>query len=241
MVGNWSAVAFGLGMNGIEDSVKAAGNYYDSRFRFGQTLATYKAFFLQDGAWIEAARVIGKAIHRNEKTIFRIIEGYERASKLPAAALQQLEAEGIDPAAKKYEGVVAGILAMPSSVVETDPKTAVSKAVKAVKEEKKAGTAKAPKADIMTTTPQVPASDAAAIFRPERETLRSSIRKAIASALTNVQNERKIDELKNALEEAMFGWGMKDVRMIVLTPRPPAQPANPQTKVSTSVLQSQAA
>jgi hypothetical protein len=39
--------------------VKAARQYHESRYRFGETLSTYKVFFIREGAWIEAAKASG--------------------------------------------------------------------------------------------------------------------------------------------------------------------------------------
>jgi hypothetical protein len=231
----------GAAIDARQELVKAAGQYHRSRYRFGETLSIYRAYFLEQGGWVEAAKVIGKAIDRDEKTIFRIIKDYARASKLPATALRQLEAEGIDPAAKKNESVVANILAMPASAVEADPKTAVITAVQAAKAEKKAAPTKSAGADSATTTPSVPVIDAAAMLKPKAETLCASIRRAIEMGLAGKPADRKFDELKRAFEEEMYEWGMRDVRMIVLTPRPPVQPAGPEAISSICLSQSEAA
>ena len=125
-IGNEDGSAIGA----REELVAALCHYHSSRFSFGEALAAYKGFFAKDGGgWVAAAKVIGKAIQRNEKTIYRIVADYERASQLPDVAIVELEARGIDPAAKKNELIVDAISAMPRSEVESAPEKAVTTGV----------------------------------------------------------------------------------------------------------------
>ena len=111
----------GTAISARETLVAALGHYHSSRFKFGEALAAYKVFF-KDGGWVAAAKVIGKAIQRNEKTIYRIVADYERVSaSLPEVAIAELEAQGIDPAAKKNQPIIEAISAMPRTEVESAP------------------------------------------------------------------------------------------------------------------------
>src|SRR5579862_3400304 len=134
----------GTAVDARENVVDALTHYHNSRFAFGKALAAYKAFFA-DGGWVAAAKVIGKAIHRDEKTIYRIVEDYERASKVPEEARKELEAQGIDPAAKKNEAAISNLVMMDLPAIKADPKKAVVVAVEKMnmaKTEKKAKAAK---------------------------------------------------------------------------------------------------
>ncbi len=82
------------------------GSFRSSRWRLGSLLRSYKAFYVHQQGWVAAAKVIGEAIDRSERSIFRIIEDYERAAELPPSLLEELEKQGIDPAARKNAGIV---------------------------------------------------------------------------------------------------------------------------------------
>ena len=66
---------------------------------------------------MEAAKLIGAAMDRDVKTVFRMIEAYETASQLPAITLEAMREQNIDPAAAKNIAVVETLLKMP------EPKT----------------------------------------------------------------------------------------------------------------------
>jgi hypothetical protein len=199
------------------DLVDALGQFNTSRYRFGKALAAYKVFFTEERTWMRVADLIGRAIDRDERTIRRIIEDYEFASKVPAEAIQELEALGIDPAAKKNAPVLTNILEMPAGVVKSEPKEAVTQAVKTAKAERKAMAAKKPSQSV----PSPAISEPESLSREER--LRRDLRQKVRAGLTNVPNDRKPAELQAAVEEEMYEvWGMRDAIDITLTPRPSA-------------------
>jgi hypothetical protein len=101
--------------------VDALEHFRASRFRLGEKLAAYRQFFVAEQSWMEAAQLIANAMGRNERTIRRMVEGFQRASKIPSAAIMSMERHGIDPAARKNAATVARLLSMPSEMVESNP------------------------------------------------------------------------------------------------------------------------
>jgi len=97
--------------------IGALRTYTHSRYQLGRALRVYREYFKAERAWMEAAKVIAAAIDRDEKTVFRIIEDYERAAQLPAITLEAMREQNIDPAAAKHAGVVENLLRLP------EPKT----------------------------------------------------------------------------------------------------------------------
>ena len=200
-----------------QDLIDALGQFNSSRYRFGKALAAYKVFFAEERAWMQAAEIIAQAIGCDERTVRRIVDDYVRASQAPEEAIEELEAQGLDPAAKKNAPVLASIVEMPTGQVKAKPKEAVAQAVKMVK---------AAKAAKKTMTAEAPTqSDAAQVehvselSREEKQLL--AVRSKIRTALANTPNNRKLDEILRALEEEMYEvWGLRDAVAITLTPRP---------------------
>lgn len=84
-----------------------------SRYHLGRALRTYKVQFKAEHRWMAAAKVIADAIDCDEKTVFRIIEDFERAEGLPAITIQAMLDQKIDPAARKYANVVEQLRNLP--------------------------------------------------------------------------------------------------------------------------------
>lgn len=208
--------------------VDALPRYRTSRFEFGKLLATYKAYYLEEGGWCEAAKVIAGALGCDERTIRRIIEDYERASQVPVEVLRELAARGVEPAAKKNAGMINNLVTMPSATVETDPERAVQTVVEAAagaKAEEKAQAAEKRAAAKMAKAAKKPSLLASVTGNTEivplttEERLRRETRMKIRTALTNVPDDRKLAELIAALEEEMFEvWGETVPKTITLTP-----------------------
>lgn len=57
-------------------------DYAYTQYQFGRLLNAYKAFYKPQGRWLAAAKLIGAAIRRDERTIFRFVEDFERADQL---------------------------------------------------------------------------------------------------------------------------------------------------------------
>ena len=100
-----------------EGVIGALRTYTHSRYDLGRALRVYRKYFKAERAWMEAAKLIGAAMDRDVKTVFRMIEAYETASQLPAITLEAMREQNIDPAAAKNIAVVETLLKMP------EPKT----------------------------------------------------------------------------------------------------------------------
>ncbi len=93
--------------------VNLVSKYCDSRFQLGRVLRNYRIHFKAERGWVIAAQAIAEAIKRDERTVYRIIEDYERASQLPQIVLEAMEAQKIDPAAPKNAGMIQKLALMP--------------------------------------------------------------------------------------------------------------------------------
>jgi len=93
--------------------VSRVSQYRESRYQLGRVLHNYKIHFKAEGGWVVAAQAIAEAINRDERTVYRIIDNYECASKLPPVVLQAMEDQKIDPAAAKNAGLVQRLAQMP--------------------------------------------------------------------------------------------------------------------------------
>lgn len=208
----------GTAVDAREEVLEAVRQYHSSRYRFGEALAAYKAYYIDGQHWMEAAKIIGRAINRDERTIRRILEDYERASQVPATVIEELEAKGIDPAARMNQPLLATILTMPSSTVESKPEQSVVDAVKTVKAMK--ATKRAAKKLVQTVVASGE-NECAPLTRQER--LRRDTRLKIRTALTDVPINQKLAEFIAALEEEMYeAWGEREPTTITMTPRPSA-------------------
>ncbi len=103
--------------------------YTGSRFALGHMLLQYKQYFRAERGWVVAARAIGAAIGRNERTVYRIIGDYEIASQLPPVTINALQEMNIDPAAAKNLKVVKKLLEMPKPKSAKDAEDAVNVAI----------------------------------------------------------------------------------------------------------------
>jgi hypothetical protein len=117
--------------------VGALGAFKNNRFNFGRVLREYRRHFKTERSWMVAAKVIADAIERDERTVFRIISDYERASQLDPIVLEAMQEQKIDPAAAKNAAIVENLIQMPKPETREDAVTAVSAVVKAQAPEKK--------------------------------------------------------------------------------------------------------
>ncbi len=105
--------------------VRMAKDYRQSRFNFGRVLRQYQQHFKAERGWVAAATEIADAIGCDVRTIYRIIEGYERAQGLSPFVLEVLEQHGLDPAAAKNTEIVEGLLKAPQPESTTEAKKLV--------------------------------------------------------------------------------------------------------------------
>jgi hypothetical protein len=172
-----------------EAIVEALPGYRASRFAFGKLLAAYKAFFLEDGGWCEAAKAIGEALGCNERTVRRIVEDYQRAAQVPAAARSEMEARGIDPAAKKSEPIVRNLLTMPRGSIESDPANAVESVIEGAMAERQ-------NKELIPAAESSGGTVRASSTKAEKRCYR--LRDLISMTLYDVPRELKFDELIGA-------------------------------------------
>ena len=93
--------------------VNRVSEYRNSRFQLGRVLRDYKIALKAEHGWVIAAQAIAEAINRDPRTVFRIIEDFERASELPAIVIEAMEAQKLDPAAPKNAVMVETLAQMP--------------------------------------------------------------------------------------------------------------------------------
>jgi hypothetical protein len=118
--------------------VNLVSKYCDSRFHLGRVLRNYKMHFKAQRGWIAAAEAIAEAINRDERTVYRIIEDYERASRLPSIVLKAMEAQKIDPAAPKNAGMIQKLAQMPEPATRKKAELVVAQVRREDAVEKKA-------------------------------------------------------------------------------------------------------
>lgn len=202
-----------------DEVVNALRNFSASRFRFGKALASYKAIFAEERSWMEAAELIGKALGRSERTIRRILADYHRANRAPSQAIEELEALGVDPSTGKAAAILSTVLAMPTGIVLSDPKSAVAQAIQGTQITKR----------ITRESRHKVAGSAHASGSPSRiESDRLNSDPAqhldlglhIRMLLGYYPLDKRLEKLFAALEEMMFDWDFTEPVTVTLTPRP---------------------
>ncbi len=101
--------------------------YRETRFNLGRVLHEYKAYFKAERGWTAAAQAVADAISRDERTVYRIIANYERASHAPTILLEAMEAQKIDAAAPKNAALIQKIVEMPAPATPTEAKEIVAR------------------------------------------------------------------------------------------------------------------
>ena len=190
--------------------VNALEGFRSSRYRLGQKLSEYKAFFKASQGWMVAATAIADAMGCDERTIRRIIDDFERVSEVPDVVIKALQQAGFDPAARKNVGVIAKILGMQDMAADLNLEISVTETALATK-----------------VAEQIDRSRgvvATAVLPPEKRR-RLAVRQKIRTALTSVPTEKKLAELVAAIEEEMYlEWGQMEPVTITITPHAPGSP-----------------
>ncbi len=114
-----------------------AAAYKQNRYNFGRALRHYQQHFKKQRGWIAAADVIAKAIGREVRTIYRLIEGYESAEALSPLVLVEMQEQGIDPGAAKNSDIVRELQTIPQPTVREDVKAVVAQAKRKHAEQKR--------------------------------------------------------------------------------------------------------
>ena len=73
--------------------------------------------------------MIAAAIGRGERTVFRILEGYERAEQLSALTIEAMLDQNIDPAARKHVEIVEQLHDLPEPETREEAAAVVTKTV----------------------------------------------------------------------------------------------------------------
>jgi hypothetical protein len=168
--------------------VAAATQYKMSRYRLGQALAGYKAVIPYSG-WMPAVQAVADSIGVGERTVRNVLADFESVSAaLVPEAIEAMEAEGLDPAAKKHAKVIE-FLAVSSSAGDSEESPAV-RVKKAVARAKK----KPVKASVFP--------DGTEPSKAEREIYK--VRLAIRSSLSDITPNRKLEVLKIAVGEEVY-------------------------------------
>lgn len=129
-----------------EGVIAAVGVYAHSRYNLGRALRAYKVHFKAERAWIAAAEIVGDAIGRDQKTVFRIIADFERADRLPAITIEAMQDQNIDPGKHAYADAIEELIEMPSPETREEAATAVATTMKQHSERKrKQATSRTPK------------------------------------------------------------------------------------------------
>jgi hypothetical protein len=121
------------------------GPYLHQRSQLGRVLWAYRQHFKPGRGWVAAATVIADPMGREVRTVFRIVEDYERAMGLPPMVFEAMVEQKLDPAEGKNAPVVEKLLQMPKPETRSEAVAAVTAAVRehvAQKKEKRKASAK---------------------------------------------------------------------------------------------------
>lgn len=111
-----------------EDLIAAVGSYTCQRYHLGRTLLQYKVVLKAEHVWTAAAKAIGAAIGRDERTIYRIVDDFERAVRLPDSTIQAMLDQKIDPAERRNARGVEHLIQMPEPATREEAAAAVASA-----------------------------------------------------------------------------------------------------------------
>lgn len=107
------------------------GDYTHTRYHLGRFLHVYKAFYKAERGWRAAAKVIAAALDRDERTVYRLIEDFERAAQVAPILLEAMEDQHIDPAAPKNADMIEDLVQSTPPASHEEAAEIVSSAIKA--------------------------------------------------------------------------------------------------------------
>jgi hypothetical protein len=111
--------------------------YGSSRYELGRALRLYKGHYKAERGWMAAASIVAAAIDCDERTLFRILDDYERAAQLPAIVLEAMQDQNIDPAAHKHAALIEELVQIPEPRTGEEARVVVAGAIKELVERKK--------------------------------------------------------------------------------------------------------
>jgi hypothetical protein len=119
--------------------IAAIEGHRHSTYELGRGLRLYKAHYKAGGRWMEAAQIVAKALGCDERTVFRLIDNYERVVGLPAITIDALQDQDIDPAAPKKAPIIESLFRIPIQETREQAAVAVAGAVSRYIVQKKNG------------------------------------------------------------------------------------------------------
>ena len=179
------------------DMLGALENYTSSRYEFGRALAAYKEVFQVERVWMKASNAIAKYIGRDQRTVFRILEDYERVAGAPKPVIAAMRKEGFDPAELKNARLLGQVVDMtPQESTPEQTQEVVRKTAVLLKHKNSRQT------------------------MSEDDQIVWGLRQDIRKRLNNVHDDHKWNLLKRAIEEeACEVWGVTKPWQADFTPR----------------------
>ena len=179
----------------------AVAQFHRSRFHLGRVLFEYRKAFKLDKTWLKVCEQIARALGLSMRTVHRVIEGYEQASTLPSTIVEALEAEAIDPAAKKNHQLIAKVIEM----VPKDTEITKENAAKTIREVK-----------VFYADPR---RTHEALSSKERQVFQ--LRERIRKGLDSVPKAERLEVLCKALDEVLYYFlEVSEPTSLNLTPSP---------------------
>lgn len=176
-----------------------------TRTERGKLLSEYRECFRKENrTWMRAVKLIADAEGCSTRTINLYIKDFKAAAAIPETVQEALRDVGIDAAKNKYRPLIGRITnRLKSSAEPRDPNK--EQAAKIVTDEMKL-----PIASDLTDVSEPLSAD---------EKLLHRIRKGIRQAVANIPIPKRLDVIKDALEEEMWmNWDQKKPITITLTP-----------------------
>lgn len=181
--------------------VEATEGFRVSPDRLGEALEKYRTHFKEEGAWMEIAEAIGRAMRKNERTVRNIVADYQRIKPLPEKIIEASQSLGIELSQKKYSPAVAILKTETTAAMRLTEATAKEMVMKAVQSSSE-------KSDKLKKKQE--------LSKEEKEHFK--IRMKIRTSLNNIPNPQKLAKLIEALEEEMHDvWGVSNPVSITIT------------------------
>jgi hypothetical protein len=172
--------------------------YATSRYDFGRALAAYKRALQVERVWMSASKAIAKHMGRSQRTVFRILEDYERVAGAPKPVIAAMRKEGFDPAELKNARLLGQVVDMTQAESTPEQTQEVVRKTAALLKQNKGQ--------------QTMSEDDQIVW---------GIRQDIRKRLNNVPDDHKWDLLERAIaEEASEVWGVTEPWQVNFTPRP---------------------
>jgi hypothetical protein len=169
-----------------------------SSFTMGRILCDYKDAYRSTGdlTWGIAEEAIAAAVGCSTRTLRRLMERYQEASKLPDTVLDAMEASGINPVTATSSKIVSNLLYLVGSKSDPDEKEATEFVKKAM--------AKDPRSNYVTLT--------------REQKLIWQDRVAIRKMLGRSNKSDRLGTLKRALAQELMAWGINEPIEVKIVP-----------------------